>query len=47
METPKRINEAAQKYKERRIAIKQRVLEVAKDVQQTRQEQKAKLARQY
>ena len=47
METPQRIKEAAQKYQQRRAAIKERVHTIAKEVQQTRQDQKAKLARQY
>ena len=47
METPRRIKTAAQQYKLRRANIKERVREIAKEVRQSRQEQKAKLARQY
>ena len=44
METSKRIKSAAEQYKQRRIDIKKRVFEVAAEVRQSRQEQKAKLA---
>jgi len=45
METPKRITEAAKKYKERRAAIKQQVHAIASEVRQNRQERAAKLGR--
>lgn len=45
METPQRIKEAAQQYKERRAKIKQQVHEIATEVRQTRQEYKEQPAR--
>ncbi len=45
METSKRIKTAAEQYKQRRQDIKKRVAEIADEVKQSRQAQKAQPAR--